>query len=165
MITEFHQAEENQTSPFMAEILLYEVEQIEIIMLQYFKDYYRFMVEPKDNKEQDLLDEEESHSASAADAFVALFANRDEFKDENSTRAFFATAESTEDEAIVEKMMMWIIELTTTFNADSNVVRITADTANELGRKIEPFIKTCSSFQDEDDSFPSSSWPIVKLVR
>lgn len=164
MITEFHQAWPTQNAPFKAEIDLFEPEQIKSILTNHFRSYFKYHSQSTKGLDQEALEELEGHATTAFDAFQALFADHREFRTERSGHEFLIRANLITDSAIPHKLYTWVEQLKSKYEADQGMIHMVADTAAELGLKMEPFVKMSSSVADEEDPRPSP-WPIVKLAR
>ena len=94
------------------------------------------------------------------EAFLALYAEYPEFHSEVAAQEFLDTATSDHDPMILDKLFTWSREVIASCEAKNSVVEKAADTAIELGGKIERFVKTWNG-----DYVLPSPWPLVKLVR
>ena len=94
------------------------------------------------------------------EAFLALYAEYPDFQSEEAAQEFLDTATSDHDPMILDKLYTWSREVIASCEADNSVVERAADTAIELGGKIERFVKTWNG-----DDVLSSPWPLVKLVK
>ena len=164
VITEFHQAWPTQTTAFKAEIDLFEPEQIEAILKNHFQAYYKYHFHSKKDLDQDALHELEGHATTAFDAFQALFANHREFQTEDRAREFLGRAKSITDSSIPQKFYTWVEMLFTKYGVKDGTIHLIADTAAELARTMEPFVKMNTSIIDDEEPRPSP-WPIVQLVK
>lgn len=148
----------------MAEIVLFTLVEIEVMLKGHFHDYYAYHFESTDDLDQDVLDEREGLSATASEAFGALFGGRKEFFDNDAAKEFFAYATSGDDKKILDKLIAWVGEMISLLGAKDGLIHYTADSAPELGARIEPFIKTSNKLGD-DECLCFSPWPIVQVVR
>ena len=164
VITEFHQAWPTQSTPFKAEIDLFDPDRIKTIIISYFQAYYNHEWGTKKGLDNEALHDLETHATTAFDAFQALFANHREFQTEANAQEFLGRAKSELDSEIPQKLCSWVESLLLKIGAKNGSIYLTADTAPDLVRKMEPFVKTNPHAADEDDSRPSP-WPIVRLVR
>ena len=164
MITEFHQAWPTQSAPFKAEIELFEPDHIKTILANNFHAYFRHNFEHKKDLDQDALHEIEVHATTALDAFQALFADHQEFQSEDSAHKYLGRAKSISDSSIPHKLYTWVETLKSKYKTKDGIIHLVADSAAELGSKMEPFVKMITSVSDDEEPSPSP-WPIVKLVR
>ncbi len=164
VITEYQQAWPTQTAPFKAEIELFELEQIQKILITHFQAYFKYHFQSNKGVDQDTLQELEAHATTAFEAFRALFADHREFQSEERAHEFLSRAKLMTDSIIPHKLSTWVELLMSKDGAVHGIIHLTADTAAELGRKLEPFVKMSSTLADEEEPCPSP-WPIVKLVR
>ncbi len=148
----------------MAEIVLFTPVEIELVLKGHFHDYYAYHFETTDDLDQDELDEREGLSATASEAFGALFGGRKEFFDKDAAKEYFALATSGDDKKILDKLIAWVGEMTSSLGAKDGLIHYTADSAPGLGARIEPFVKTSNRLGD-DDCLCFSPWPIVQVVR
>ena len=143
---------------------MFEAEQIKVILTTHFQAYFRHKSQSKNGLDQEALHDLEVHATTASEAFQALFADHREFQTEDSAHEFLGRAKLVTDANIPCKLYTWVETLMSKYGAKDGTVHLIADTAAELGRKMEPFVKMSTSVADDEESHPSP-WPIVKLVR
>ncbi|MCJ1433884.1 hypothetical protein MMC27_003249 [Xylographa pallens] len=160
VVSEYHAAWASQTKRFAAEIKFFEPAERETILKEYFADYYRFTLEDIDELEEATRRDYELRRDTSMEAFLALYAEYPEFQSEEAGQAFLDTATSDHDPMILDKLYTWSREVIASCEADNSVVERAADTAIDLGGKIERFVKTWNG-----DEILSSPWPLVKLVK
>ena len=149
----------------MAEIVLFSPDVIRSILKSHVEWYCKHNFEPKGELDQDVLDELEAQSTTAYEAFRILFADREEFYDEETTKAFFSRAASAVDDDILQTLQQWMLKTLAKVGIQSGLIYRSADTPEELEILVSPFIKT-NQFHVDDDGQPIPSlWPVVELVR
>ncbi|MCJ1377163.1 hypothetical protein MMC17_000255 [Xylographa soralifera] len=160
VVTEYHAAWASQTKRFAAEIIFFEPAERETILKEYFADHYRFTLEDVDGLEEATRRDYELRRDTTMEAFLAIYAEYPEFQSEEAAQEFLDTATSDRDPMILDKLFTWSREVVASCEADNSVVERAADSAIELGGKIERFVKTWNG-----DDILSSPWPLVKLVK
>lgn len=70
----------------------------------------------------------------------ALFADREEFCNEDTAHEFLSTGMSDADPTIISKLDSWIEELMSRYGAQDGPIKRTADTATEIASLLEPFV-------------------------
>ena len=134
-------------------------------MLQaHLQAYYAYGSEPQNVQEDETSCELGFHSNTALETFLALFANHDEFCDEIAAKKFLVTAKSADQNFILNMFADWVHELRANIKAEVNLVQRTANTAEELGNMINPFVKSIPRGTD-DEHMSCCPWPIVKIVK
>lgn len=149
----------------MAEIKFYGLDKIRIIIQHEFRAYYNYSIADIDNEDQETQDELCVCHETAVETFKALFANRDEFRNEDAIEGFFSTATSAEDKDILHTLHNWVEGIMTEYGADDGLICLNAHTVEELARKVEPFAKTCTNFANDQGRLTPSLWPLVEIVR
>ena len=165
VITEYHQAQRSQKAPFMAEITLIESSVVQRMLQTNIASYYRYLHRSVENMDQEDIDELNGQVSTALEIFQALFANQDEFSNEERTKAFLEQAQSASDPKILRKLSGWVQESISKCGAEDGIIRRSADAPEELARETERFIKSCKHLLDENDCQVPSLWPLIQNVR
>lgn len=151
----------------MAEIKFYGVDKIRTIIQHEFRAYYNYSIANNNVEDQELQEELCASQETAVETFQALFANRDEFRDEDAMKDFFCTAKSAEDKNMLPILHKWVEGILIEHGADGGLLRLNAHTVEELAGKVGPFANTCTSTymaNDEGRRTPSL-WPLVEIIR
>lgn len=148
----------------MAEIRFYGLGKIRTIIQHEFRAYYNYSIADIDNKDQETREELSACQETALETFKALFANRDEFRNEEAIECFFSTAKSAEDNDILHILQKWVEMTMVEYEADNGLLCLNAHTGEELAGKVEPFANTCTDVDDKGRPIPSL-WPLVKIIR
>ena len=149
----------------MAEVVLFGQEKIKVILSQHFKAYYNYNINSLDDEDEDNIDELRAESATAIDAFQALFADRNEFSDTNAIQKFFSGAFSANEEAVLQKLYLWIGQSISRHGVEDGKIYRSAEMPDELASSIECFVKTCKALRDDEDYLRPSLWPVVEIVK
>lgn len=165
VITEYHQAQPSQKTPFMAEIALFEPTYIQRTLEFHVRWYYRHVHGSVETMDQEAIDELHAHIETAIETFQALFADREEFSDEERMKEFLEQAQSASDPKMLQTLFGWVQETISRFGAEGGIIRRSAYAPEELASEIEPFIKSCKHLRDENDCQIPSLWPLIRQVR
>ena len=165
VITEYCQAQPSQKAPYMAEIMLFEPFGVQRILEVHLGSYYRYVHRSVEKMDQEAIDELNSHVSTALETFQALFANREEFSDEERTKEFLEQAQSASDLKLLQKLSGWIQESIAESGAVDGIIRRSASAPEELATKIERFVKSCKHLLDDNDCHLPSLWPLIRGVR
>lgn len=95
--------------------------------------------------------------------FQALFADRKEFADEDSTACFLNSGRDKGNNYLLDRFVTWADALVSKYKMKDGSVRRQAHTVAELADHVEPFTKTVSTLDGETPS--PSPWPLVEVVR
>lgn len=165
VITEYHQAQLSQKTPFMVEIALFEPAIVQRVLETHLGWYHRHLHGSISTMDQEEIDELNAHAETAIETFQALFANREEFSDEGRTKEFLEQAQSASDSKMLQTLYGWIQEYISRCDAEGGIIRRTAYAPEELISEIEPFVKSCKHLRDENDCHVPSLWPLIKQVK
>lgn len=165
VITEYHQAQPSQKTPFMAEIILFEPSSMQRILEIHLGSYYRYVHGSVETMDQEAIDELNAQVSTALETFQALFANREDFSNEERTKEFLEQAKSASDSEMLQKLFGWIQESISKCGAEGGIIRRSVYSPEELGSETERFIKSCKHLLDENDCHVPSLWPLIQKVR
>ena len=165
VITEYHQAQPAQTAPFMAEIILFEPSFVQHTLATHLGWYYRYIHRSVESMDQETTNELNARVDTATETFQALFADREEFCDEERTKEFLGQAQSPSDPKVLQTLFAWVQECISKCGAEGGVIRRSACAPEELGDEIEPFIKLCKHLRDDNDCHVPSLWPLIQRVK
>lgn len=165
VITEYKQAWPGQKTPFMAEIKFYGLDKIRNIVQHEFRAYYNFTIADIDDENEETQDELSACQETAVEIFKALFANREEFHDEDTIEDFFSTATSADDRKILNTLIKWVQRIMVEHGANDGSLCLNADSVEELADKVAPFTKTCTYVANDEGRLNPSLWPLVEIVR
>ena len=167
MITEYRQASPGQAQPFHAEIELFKMEEITKMIRGHLEAYYEYHLN-RDELSEDELELAELDAGTALTTFQALFADQEEFRSQERAQNFLLTAKDPSDCLILGKFEVWIASLMSLIGAEGGIVHRSSDTTEDLAFKLETFVGTISTLEDDNGETPEalpSLWPIVKIVR
>lgn len=102
---------------------------------------------------------------TAIETFKAIFGNRDELRDEEAINGFLAAATSADNRYILHTLYKWMEAAMTQYGAEEGLLHLTAHTVEELSRKMEPFVRTCTHILGDEGGSSPSLWPLVEIVR
>lgn len=165
VITEYHQAQPSQEAPFMAEISLFEPSRVQHTLKVHLGSFYRYAHGSIEAMDQEEIDDLHAHVTTALETFQALFADREEFSNEERTKEFLEQAHSESDPKMLQQLYGWIQESISKCGAEGGIIRRTAYAPEELASETERFVTTCKHFFDENDCHVPSLWPLIKAVR
>lgn len=165
VITEYHQAQPSQKAPFMAEIILFEPSTVQRILEIHLGSYYRYVHGSVETMDQEAIDELNAQVSTALETFQALFANREEFSNEERTNEFLERAQSASDPKMLQRLFGWTQESISKSGAEGSIIRRSAYSPEELANETERFIKSCKHLLDENDCHVPSLWPLIQTVR
>ena len=165
VITKYHQARPSQNAPFTAEIAFFEPSSIQRILVTHLGWYYRYVHRPDEIIDQETMDEIKAHGETAIETFQALFADRDEFSDDERTNDFLEQTKCASDPEMLRIFSGWIQNSMSKCGAAGGIVHRSASATEELASEIEQFVKPCRHVLDENDCHVPSLWPLVKKVR
>lgn len=164
-ITEFHQAPLSQETPFLAVVELYGRDQILEMLAAHLCAYFRFHRESQEDLEEGESNERELEAHTALDFFVALFAARENFRNESCASDYLSKATSKDDQEILQGFSTWVDELMNEQKPQNGLIYLTASTAEELSIRLEPWVTTKSMAEDDEYSKTPSFWPVVRIAR
>ena len=165
VITEFMAASAVQETPFQAEVELFENERIQQILEDHLQAYCRFYLEDTEELDEDELMERKTQAQTALEAFLALFASRAEFRDEDSAANFFGNFASIDDTTILAQLSTWTQYVMLQYKPRNGSIYLTANTAEKLNRRLEPWVTTIPIWDVDGCSRSPSLWPIVRSVK
>lgn len=160
VVTEYCQAWPTQKTPFAAEIEFFESKKRETVLRAHLDDYCRFYFEPREEIHNDLVEEYENQACTAFEVFQALFADHDEFSDEDSAIKLLSIARDEGKERVLAKLLAWMNELLSSLDMRDGIVDCKADSVRELADYLAPFTKTVNTLEGESPT--PSSWPLAK---
>ena len=164
VITEYKNAWPGQKTPFRAEIIFYGLDKIRTIIQDNFRAYYNYSIADIENEDQETKEELSACQETALETFKALFANRDEFRNEEKIKNFFGTAKSERDKDILQILQKWVEKIMIQHGANDEVLCLNAHTVEDLASEVQPFANTCP-YRDDDGRPTLSLWPLVEIVR
>lgn len=144
------------------------MEMIETILRGHLKAYYEYHCNRSEELKGDELEAAELDAGTAITAFEALFADRAEFRDKESTQRFFSATTSAEDPKMLAKLLSWVKDLMALYSCDNGVIHRSSRTSDSFYEYIEQFVAMNPILVDEngDPLEPTPSFlPIVKIVR
>ena len=165
VITEYQQALPSQKTPFMAEITLFEPSTVRRMLETHLGQYYSYLHPLTETMDQEAIDELNAHVSTAFEILQELFANREEFSNEERTIEYLERAQSASDPKMLHQLCGWIQESISKCGAEDGIIRRSAYAPEELAKEIERFVKTCKHLLDENDCHVPSLWPLVRTVR
>ncbi|KAM0805279.1 hypothetical protein BDR22DRAFT_969026 [Usnea florida] len=165
VITEYHQALPSQQTPFMSEITLERPITVRRILQSHLDRYHSSLCLSNETMDQEAIDELNAHVSTAIEIFQELFADREEFSNEERTREYLERAQSASDTKMLDQLCEWIQESISNYGAEGGILRRSAYAPEELANEIERFVKSCKHVLDEDDCHVPSLWPLVRTVR
>ena len=165
VITEYKNAWPGQKTPFMAEIKFYGLDKIRTIIRHEFGAYYNYSIADIGNESQETQDELSACQETAVEIFKALFADREEFCNEDAIEDFFSTATSAEDRNVLNTLVKWVERIMIEYGANDGLLRLNAYSVEELAGKVAPFTKTCTSMANDEGRLSPSLWPLVEIVK
>ncbi|KAL6720208.1 hypothetical protein ACLMJK_002129 [Lecanora helva] len=165
VITEFMAPLAVQETPFVAEVELFGQTEIQEMMKENLKAYHKYYKEDLTGLDDLELRERESHAQTALDSFLAMFAPRPEFKDQDSAGQYLLNDTSQDGTETLETLSEWIQESIQEHKPENGSILLEANTAEELSNKLEPWVTTNSLGEEDDCVKTASLWPIVRIVR
>ena len=165
VITEYHQAQTSQKAPFTAEIALIEEISMKRMLAKYIGWYYSYVHDAVETMDQEAVDELKAQAQTTTETFQALFADRDEFSDEERTKNSLEQIQSPSDPEMLQTLYGWIKESISKCGAEDGIIYRSAYAPDELAGETERFVKSCKHMLDEKDCHVPSLWPLVKQVR
>ncbi len=165
VITEYLEAQPSQETPFMAEIVLYEPASVQRMLAFHLGSHYRYMHRSVETMDTEAIDESDAHYETPVETFQTLFANREEFSNEERAKEFLEHAQSVKDPKILHILLGWIEESIPKSDAVGGIIRRNAYAPEELAKETERYTKSCKHLLDENDCHVSSLWPLVQQVR
>lgn len=149
----------------MAEIKFYGFDKIRNIVQHESRAYYNFTIANIDDEDQETKVELSACQETAVETFKALFANRKEFRDEDTIENFFSTAESVEDRNILNTLIKWVERIMVEYGANDGLLCLNAYSVEELAGKVAPFANTSTHVANDEGRLNPSLWPLVEIVR
>ena len=165
VITEYQQALPSQKTPYMAEITLEEPSTVRLTLETHLGHYYDYLHPLTETMDQEAIDELKAHVSTALEVLQGLFANRQEFSNEERTREYLERAQSASDPKMLDQLCAWTQESISKYGAEGGIIRRSAYAPDELADEIERFVKSCRHLLDENDCHVPSLWPLVRIVR
>ncbi|KAL8759434.1 MAG: hypothetical protein Q9184_003628 [Pyrenodesmia sp. 2 TL-2023] len=111
------------------------------ILQGYLEDYWMASFEGSDDPDADGRKDAMTLADNAVEVFQALFANSLDFYDKATIEAFLRQMREPADEVMLKKMVRWPNDLILESGAVGRLIYKSAETATDLGEKIEPFSK------------------------
>ena len=143
------------------------MEEITKMIRGHLEAYYEYHLH-RDELSEDELETAELDAGTALTTFHTLFADKEEFRSQDRAANFLLTAKDSSDCLILGKFEVWIASLMSLIGAEGGIVYRSSDTTEDLAFKLETFVATISTLEDDDGETPEalpSLWPIVKIVR
>jgi len=165
VITEFHYAPLSQETPYLATVELFGRNEIQEMLQEHLQAYYQFHLERQGDLDEEELGERELQARTALDVLVAIFAERETFRNEDCAREFLSNATSKDDQHILQCFSTWIDEFMGKYKPQEGLICLTASTAEELSNRLEPWVTSNSMVEEDGSSQAPSFWPIVRIVR
>lgn len=151
----------------MAEIKFYGLDKIRTIIQHEFRAYYNYKFADTDVEDQELQEELCASHEIAVETFKALFANKNEFRDEDAMEEFLRTARSAEDKNMLRILHSEVEKILIEYGADNGLLCLHAKSVEELAGKVAPFAKTCTNIfmANDEGCLTPSLWPLVEIIR
>ncbi len=165
VVTKFHHAPLSQDTPFLATVELYGRNEIQEMLQKYLQAYYQFHLQSKEELDDEEVDAREHEARTALDVLVAMFAERESFRNEDHANEFLSKAMSKDDRNILQCFSTWIDEFMGKHKPQDGLIHVTASTADELSNRLEPWVTTSSMIEDDGCTQTASFWPMVRIVR
>jgi hypothetical protein len=162
-VIEYQKAWPQQDTPFAAEIVFFDAQRRKSILESHVDDYCRYHSELREDLDEDALDESEGRYNTALEVFQALFADRPEFMDDDSTSCFLQCGRDKGNKYLLDRFVTWTGAMVSKYKMKDGSVRRQAFTVVELANQVEPFAKTVSTLEGENPT--PSPWPLVEVVR
>lgn len=147
----------SQDAPFKAEIEFYNLTEIIGMLRGHYDHYHGYYVNRPAEAEGDELQQLEENANTAFDVFRAIFADHDELKDEELSKAFLSSC-------AFDTLSQWLSTMMAALALTNNILDLDADSSDILREKLDPFTLAANNLEDEEDRSPSY-WPLVRLVR
>jgi len=184
VVQEFGPPLPTQKTPFAAEVHFFDQTACKENLKDYFRSYFRMAEHDVGQAEDDPtaetmedLDEgaetvaqsqepveDSGITETALEIFTALFANKEEFADEDAAKTFLATAKSDDDPEVVEQFELWVDELMDQLQLQDSRKFIEGADVEELTENIAPYTKTIADDGPVESRSPSL-WPLVRLIK
>ena len=164
VIHEYAQAAETQKEPFEAEILLFDIREVNAILKEMYRNYYQWFVDRPSRDEEDEAETLQHLASTALTCFKSILADHKEFGNDQLASEFLGSGESPSDTRLLSKMSQWTSDMMSSHETEPGIIRLAASTAEDLQIELEPFVMEKESY-DDDEARTSSIWPLIRLVR
>ena len=134
-------------------------------MEEHFTAYCKCRNEESENMDEIVADDLEADAKTALEAFLALFADHEEFQDETAAEEFLQAGISTIDMRYVDKFCAWIDELLNQYHAQNSPLVRVGNSPPEISMELEPFVSAMKADTDYEGQRRPSLWPVVRIVR
>ena len=134
------------------------------MLQEHYANYYKFYVAPRDGLDGDELQVAETKATTAKDVFKALYADREEFQNDQLAKEYLNSGESEKDKGILSQLSHWASDMISQQRDGARVVSFTAGTAEDLSVKLEPFVEMKSKL-DGEECGSASYWPLIRIVH
>ena len=166
VVQEFCYTLPKQTQPFAAEIHFFNQEERYSIIKSLFADYYRASTRDDDAadgpKDSDQTVDEFNVREGCITAFRALFSGQKVFATRISTQNFLDSAQSEDDDRILDRLSDYSDCLMNTLTSRGPTVLEQASTCQTLTWEILPYLTTVE--QRDGEPIPSP-WPFVSYIK
>lgn len=126
-------------------------------------DFCRHKLEPRDDLDDEAVEELQSRCNTALEVFQALFGDRAEFADPLSISTFLNGATDKGNQYLLDRLITWADALVSKYTKKDGTVFRKAYTVAELTNQVEPFTKTVNTLEGETPT--PSPWPLVGVVK
>ncbi|KAK4580487.1 hypothetical protein LTR86_000690 [Recurvomyces mirabilis] len=165
VVQRFRRMFPDQSSPYVARVHFFSLEQIREIITSLLTRYFR--ARPKKATETDCLDDcvtgsdDESDRISIVETLVAMFCDQPGFEGEEEATVYLERASTEHDEGMIDELMSWAQELIAV-NADgADTVLVEASTPGELIFRLQSFTYT---LKNDDAGRIPAVWPLVSAI-
>ncbi|KAK5727636.1 hypothetical protein LTR17_012596 [Elasticomyces elasticus] len=155
-----------QSRAFGAEVYFFAQHERHAIIAALLADYYR--ASPKDAdladgpKDSDQTVEDHAIMRTTTTAFRAIFNDHKEFATLSAANDFLSTAQSEDDEAILETLCDWVDDLFNKGQGGDSFVKAQSSTTQNLLWELAPFMYT---LEERDGEPIISLWPFVSHIK
>jgi len=165
----FSKASADQKSSFLAEVCYLNRQERNSILRNCLRSSYDYLhrndgiEDPADRTDPG---EDDREWTTAMQIFTAIFADRNEFMDEQSAEEFLRQASSSTDSSMLGEMERWVQDLLDSVCTVGDITQIEANHVMELNEQLRPYIsKSKAAVADTIMESSPSLWPMVSGVK
>lgn len=166
VVNEFRYLLPNQTRTFAADVHFFTQEERQEIIRGMVASYYRasskYESEYEEAKDDKDSTEDFNTQKDVVTACMALFRDRKEFQTATKAHAFLSSAESEDDETVVDKLLQWTEDRMATVLRGASCVRLEAATTQNLLMELGPYQFSVNTHYGE---ISCSMWPLVNHIK
>lgn len=156
---------EGQTSPFAARVSRFAPDEIRKIIsslvTKYAQATEKMKLEEAEDESDEMASDNFTEKRTVLDIFKALFADKEQFGDDEDAVEEYLNDINSEDDTILEELVAWAIELAEDSLNGQAYITMEAPTVSELLYHLQPYTYQIAGGDSDGQIAP---WPLVNVV-